>query len=368
MRVHRLGQRIRRDAAVAFAAALGCTACHRGAELAAAEPVLMDTTLVVPGVPTPLQLDTYEGSGQTVHPDFLTPIAPWKRRGRYLVATPYPFSRTKQENPTLYSGGDGLHWKVARGTPNPLVFPQNGYLSDPDIVYANARNELFLYYRQAEKEYDDLFLIRSTDGVSWGEPQPILSGAPSTLLSPAIVRRSATDWMMWSVNADSGCRGQSATVELRHSSDGISWGAGTPVTIDGRGGYPWHIDVQWIPSRGEYWALFPVKRPGGCATEQLFLATSRDGTTWVTLPTPVLRAGAIKEFADVVYRSTFRYDPKDETVTLWYSGARTDGVDFIWSIAVQQRARAELFATLSRASTAAPMGQRPFVDARFVPP
>jgi hypothetical protein len=68
---------------------------------------------------------------------------------------------------------------------------------------------------------------------------------------------------------------------------------------------------------------------------------------------------------DVVYRSTFAYDPASDAVTLWYSGARYDAGNYIWSSAVQRRLRADLFATIStpaRAAATAPVALPPLTN------
>jgi hypothetical protein len=122
-----------------------------------------------------------------------------------------------------------------------------------------------------------------------------------------------------------------------------------PLTVDltQLGFSVWHIDVQWIASRGEFWALYNVKTSGSCTTSAVYLATSTDGVHWTTFPSPVLARGAIDELRDVVYRSTFSYDEASDAITFWYSGARVDGGIFLWRAAVQRRLRENLFAIIA---------------------
>ena len=80
--------------------------------------------------------------------------------------------------------------------------------------------------------------------------------------------------------------------------------------------------VTGIPSRAEFWALYNAKTSGSCTTGAVYVATSTDALHWRTHASPVLVRGAIPELQDVVYRSTFAYDPVSDAVTLWYSGAR----------------------------------------------
>lgn len=324
--------------------------------------------LQVPSTLVTLDLRTYDGSGQAVHPDYAAPVAPWGRRYFYLALTPYPQGQATHENPSLYASLDGVKWKAAPRAPMPLAQPTEGHLSDPDVVHAPIRNELLLYYRQAGQT-DRIFLTRSADGARWTRPRALFDGRRNGVLSPAVVRRRNGDWRMWSINAGTGCRDSTTSVELRRSFDGVDWSAPEPVALPSPAGqYAWHIDVAWIPSRAEFWALFPVKAPGTCATTAVFLATSADGVTWRTLPSPVMTAGAIPEFADVVYRSTFAYDAQRDMVTLWYSGARRrDGI-YTWRTAAQQRTRGELFASAARAPTTKLPTARRSVRTTFTPP
>jgi hypothetical protein len=80
------------------------------------------------------------------------------------------------------------------------------------------------------------------------------------------------------------------------------------------------------------------------------MATSPDGYTWTELPDPILARGRIAEFADIVYRSALDYDPASDAVTFWYSGAKYNGQEYVWSAAVERRRRADLFAASPTAS------------------
>src|SRR5690242_12461875 len=262
----------------------------------------------------PLVLSTYEGSGQTVHPDFVATGPEWTHSANYLFITPYPNGNATFENPSIYDSSDLLKWSSPLGVTNPIASPSDGYYSDPDGVFVPERNELWLYFRKVSTE-NMIFLTRSTDGVRWSTPAIVAHAPNHEIISPTVVRRSPTDWLMWSVNGNLGCTGLNATVELRRSSDGSSWSAPTTVALSQPGLYPWHIDVEWIASRNEFWALYNTKTPGSCTTSAVYLATSADGVHWTTYASPVLAHGAIPELQDVVYRSTFSYDDASDAVT-----------------------------------------------------
>ena len=325
-----------------------------------------------------LGLDTYEGSGQVVHPDVTgTPLG-WSASRRHLAITPYPYGNAHFENPSLFTGDDGERWRIPEGLTNPVVRPAPGsYLSDPDHLWVPETRELWLYYRQVTSD-NVILLTRSGDGVRWELPVEVLRAPNHRAVSPSVVRREPRDWMMWTVNAGPiGCGASSTTVELRRSEDGVVWSAPTAVALAQPGVFVWHIDVQWVASRNEFWALYNAKAPGSCNTAALYLATSPDGERWTTYPSPVLHRADFPAFEDVVYRASFEYNPASDVVTLWLSGARWDGTGFAWSAAVQRRLRERLFADVqarpaatlesARAAAAERRPGVPLLDAETAP-
>lgn len=315
----------------------------------------------------PLRLGTYEGTGQVVHPDFARVGREGALRGGLLAITPYPNGNPAYENPAFYRSEDFVGWAVPVGTPDPVVRPNDGYLSDPDLVYDPVRGELLLYYREVGHT-NTILMTHSPDGVAWSHADTVTVAPNQELVSPSIVRRSATEWLMWAVNAHTGCSDERAELELRRSENGTTWSDPEPVQLSQQGVMPWHVDVQWIPSRQEYWALFPAKRPASCSTTALYLATSPDGVTWRTYPSPVLARGASAEFADIVYRSTFIYHPRSDVITFWYSGARYENGRYVWSAMVQRLKREALFARLAKPARTSLMLPRPGIPELRDPP
>lgn len=310
----------------------------------------------------PLKVPTYDGSGQVVHPDYASSSAGPFQYPSHLAITPYPFGNPRWENPSIFAGGNPLTWLLEDGAPNPLLTPSSGYLSDPDLVFVAGTGELWLYYRQVT-ESNLIYLVRSRDGIHWSSPMQV-AGAPNhEIISPTVVQRGPKDWWMWAVNAGAvGCGGVATTVEVRHSEDGQHWSAPASVDLAQPGFFPWHIDVQWIATRNEFWAVYNVKVAGNCATPAVFLATSPDGVKWTARDHPLLAKGAIPTFADVVYRSTFKYDPVSDDIVFWYSGARYDGKVYVWSAAVQRRTREDVFLPSKAAYDPSPLLVPPPAD------
>jgi hypothetical protein len=112
------------------------------------------------------------------------------------------------------------------------------------------------------------------------------------------------------------------------------------------------MDVQWIPARGEYWALYNTYASGGtCTTDALRLARSPDGLRWVTSPSPVLRRGVSDAFRDVVYRSSFVVDAGAEYVTFWFSGASYATGQYVWRAATETRRVADVLGAVAQPAT-----------------
>jgi len=306
-----------------------------------------------------LRLPTYDGGGETVHPTYIGPTSRWPTSTHYLFVTPYPRGATAVENPSVFAGVDGATWDTLPQAPNPLVHPSaHGYLSDPEAVYEPDRNEIYLYYREVT-DSNIIRMISSRDAVRWSQPIVVVAGPGQTVVSPAVVRKGPGNWLMWTVNA--GRQGGAATttkIDLRRSTDGVNWSAPQNVSLTQPGTWPWHLDVKWIPSRFQYWAIYDGKRPGDCATDVLYMATSPDGVTWTTYPTPVLTAGATPALEDIVYRSTFAFDAADDVITFWYSGARYDGAGYTWSTVMQRRPRGEVFAQIAEPHAGATTARR----------
>ena len=335
-----------RDAHRARAAAVG----YKVAQFTATSPAEVELPL---DVITPLTLETYDRSGQTVHPDFVTTGPEWTHEPDYLFITPYPNGNALLENPSVYESIDFLHWSAPGGVINPIAAPGEGYYSDPDAVFVPERNELWLYFRQVTQS-NVVRLTTSRDGVTWTPSIEVARAPNHQLISPTVVQRGPNEWLMWAVNGNIGCTGADATVELRRSMNGTVWSTPETVALSQSGVFPWHIDVEWIPSRQEYWALYNAKTAGMCTTGAVYLATSGDGVHWRTYPSPVLARGAIPELQDVVYRSTLSFDAASDAVTLWYSGAKFESNNYIWRSAVQRRRRADLFATINTSPTLTP--------------
>lgn len=269
------------------------------------------------------EVPTYDGSGQAVHPD-VAGQGSGSGLPLLMAFTPYPFGNAGLENPSIVESANARHWRVPSGVINPLVRPEAGHLSDPDLVHDPLTGTLHLYYREVSGGRNLVRLLTSTDATHWQGNTVVLDVPSHAAVSPAVTRSGHdTQWSMWTVNSGAaGCSARSSTIELRRSANGTSWGAPVMTNLAQPGQVIWHLDVQWVASRNEYWALYNSYPVGStCVTRALFLARSTDGVHWDIPAAPLVVAGEAPALRDVVYRSTFRLSPDGEWVELMVSGA-----------------------------------------------
>lgn len=328
-------------------------ACRDSAAPALAPPASDSGIWMMPRI---LAIPTVDGSGTVVHPDYVHLPPTWTGPARYLAITTYPKADANREWPSIFTQDSAsTQWHLVPGTPNPLLeaLPPSIY-SDPDIVYEPDSNQLWMYVRMVNMEWNVLQIIRSGDGIHWTLPVDLDSARNHGMISPTVVRRDRGDWYLWSVHAPTGGCSQAGStfLERRTSPDGITWSAPDSTSIPG---HPWHIDVEWVRERQEWWAVYVE----GCMPTSVRLATSGDGLNWTPFPSPVLVAGIIPEFQDVVYRSTLAVE--GDSVRFWFSGAHwnaQDDSEWVWHAAASVEGINSLLQRLSQVPTSAP---RPFV-------
>jgi hypothetical protein len=274
-------------------------------------------------------IPTYDGSGQTVHPDIAYFPDGWHGYKYWMAMTPNYYDSAGRENPHVVASNDGLSWEVPPGLANPVVpFPPCDHNSDPDIVYNPRSDELYLYYtEQRRAEYcgttneNRLVLLMSSDGVDWGESHALITwdvAKEPLYVSPAVVYRDG-QFELWLTTG----------TEVVHatSEDGVNWSPLEPASIDA---VPWHLDVAYVKDRSEYWMLF-VDSP--VAGSKLRLATSKDGLNWTAQLDPVLSPGSGWD-GERIYRSTFLYDAGG-IFRVWYSAKDSAGR---WHVGYAERA------------------------------
>jgi len=336
--------------------AFSSTGSQTAIRVAARQPVFI-------AEPTVMSVPTYDGSGESVHPDVAAFDAPWHGARYWLTVTPYPKSNQALENPSILASDDGVTVGVPAGLTNPVIAPtrkSKDYNSDPELLYEPATDRLVLFYRLVEKKTNTLRVSTSRDGVTWtAAPAPFWERSHQ-VVSPTVAPRSGVAARMWYVNAGKrGCEAKSTRVVTRSASDlsgrivDTKWLDPRPTDLSIPGYVIWHIKARWVPEKSEYWMLisaFPVNG-NGCHTDDLFFARSADGLHWTTYAEPVMRHEERDWTAAAVYRSTFLYDAATDELKLWISARGSDGA---WRIGHARAQYATLLAALESGQRASP--------------
>ncbi len=261
---------------------------------------------------------TYDGSGQTIHPDVIYIPGGFAGYTYWMATTPYPGGNDDYENPSLLASHDGINWVVPAGLTNPLVgMPVCDHNNDADLIYNTNTNELWVYYQETRRSTSGcgslnrnyVKLIKVTAGMGVSAPITLIDqdlSAPGTslYLSPAVVQVDASHFYLWLNNA-------SGQVFVSESFDGINWGVFQTVNL---GDGSWHLNVTYVPEKDEYWMIYMPAY--GCTT--LNWAVSDDGINW----TPYKNKGVLAAstgWDSVIYRGTVIYNAATDLLKIWYS-------------------------------------------------
>lgn len=154
--------------------------------------------------PSPLDIKTYDGGNQCLHPSCLYFKEGWNGYKFWLVVTPYKEMNEAIENPCIYVSNDGVHFSVCP-TANPLdnitLSSECEYNSDPELVYNPDLNRVECWWRRVqtnkypEKEgrnAEILYRSYTTDGKLWSPRERMYKyqnqiEATRGFISPSIV-------------------------------------------------------------------------------------------------------------------------------------------------------------------------------------
>lgn len=298
-----------------------------------------------------LTIPTYEYQGKSpnnvTHPDVLdftlvngaggTPLGTWGGHRFWMAVTPNQEGNSQFENPCLVWSDDGKIWS-AEGIPNPLSAverePDGTHNCDNDVIYDPVNNELWVYYvwEQDAQNYGQIgtsnfkpSILRrirvaaTQDGTGFtyavqkdaGQENPYTDLVTSTyhydMQSPAVVRRDANTWLMWSNNSDQGVaptgwNNQNGFVELRRSTNGTEWGEAKslkPTLVLQNSWIPWHLGRSVDPERRRRWKrrilgvdLRVSERRAAPTIQICSLPNRRTANYGRLIPTPFFRRAA----------------------------------------------------------------------------
>ena len=199
-----------------------------------------------------LNIPTYDGSGQAVHPSLLmqdgksyagNPVA---GSPRFVLAfTPYTDTDDRVENPSVVISDDGLNFREEKPGLNPLVpAPEKDHNDDPDLFYSNGKYGL-LYLETMRPEKQSLILLESTDRIHWEKhiihEERLDQGSGCFMLSPKYIEKDGLSYLFY-VNRDAsaGYRIEYVTGKDVYSLD---FAHRKVVTVSGLKELPWHLDI-----------------------------------------------------------------------------------------------------------------------------
>ena len=290
--------------------------------------------------PQHLTTPTYDGSGNTIHPDVIDfwtthGIRQWNGYRFWMAHTPYPNTDDDYENPSILASHDGVTWVTPPGLTNPIYpSPASGWNSDTDLTYDVATGQLVLVFRG----YDQAdpfphFVARSSDGTTWPATATRLSMTrPEENTSPALVRMS-DGWAMWGVGYPSRTlrRWTATTPEGPWSG---------PISCSGLTSAAWHIDVCRIGEK--LYALIDEGRESEPALDALTIASSTDGgLTWAVGSAPVITKGSGGWDSLALYRGTLQPHENGTHMRVWYSGRKGVGTMDSWHVGLTEIPLAE---------------------------
>jgi hypothetical protein len=294
------------------------------------------------GLPGPVEIhvQSYAGDEEMVEPDVVRIPGGMAGFEYWMTVNPYPGSSEALENASVYASHDGITWVTPEGLHNPVVPPPAGDInhnSDPDLLFLPDARRFVLFDRAVTPGANLIRQLTSNDGITWSAPVTVLESPRHELVSPAAVIAPHHRPRIFTVNTGPrGCNSRANYVDVRRWSGsrtgptaavGRGWDA--PVRTDLQAPNQrviWHLDVTWVDSRQEYWALFPAYlSDGACDVNDLFIARSRDGVKWTTLAQPLIARGDAPFIAKSLYRSSLSWDEATHTFQVWFNGQGDDG-------------------------------------------
>ena len=237
-----------------------------------------------------LDIPTYDGSGQAVHPSLLvqgdrtTGCNPVAGSPRFVLSfTPYTDTDDRVENPSIVVSDDGLNFREEKPELNPLVpAPEKDHNDDPDLFYSNGKYGI-LYLETMRPEKQSLIQLESVDRIHWEKrgihEEPLGQGSGCFMLSPKYIEKDGLSYLFY-VNRDSsdGYRIEYVTGNDVYSLD---FADRKVVVVTGLKELPWHLDILPSATQNPDITLKQVQCDGGCHPDEgqvwyMLLTTAKD--------------------------------------------------------------------------------------------
>lgn len=215
---------------------------------------------------SPLNLETYDGGNEGLHPSCLYFKEGWNGYKFWFVFTPYKGMNDAIENPCMYVSQDGENFAPLEGA-NPLddiILPkEQEYNSDPELVYNSDLNRIECWWRRVQRDKyptDDgknreiIYRRFTYDGRIWSEKEVMLNlknpfDETRLCISPALIYEDGI-YRMWCSSAED-FEGKYRTINYYEMIDGGMMELKSKHHL--KKGTISHLDV--IHENSKYWLI-----------------------------------------------------------------------------------------------------------------
>lgn len=259
-----------------------------------------------------LNIPTYDGSGQAVHPSLLVRSdgRPGDTSPRFILSfTPYTDTDDRVENPSIVVSDDGLNFREEKQGLNPLVpAPEKDHNDDPDL-FCHEGKYCILYLETIRPEKQSLVLLKSTDRIRWEKKilhqENLGSGSGCFMLSPKYLEKDGISYLFY-VNRDAS-DGYRIEYVIGKDLYSLDFAHRNAVAVSNLEELPWHLDILQSDS-GYIMLLTTASGPEKNARYTLRLARSRNLMEWeldpeFALPDCYRSSGFIKDGVLYLYVS-----------------------------------------------------------------
>lgn len=215
---------------------------------------------------SPLNLETYDGGNEGLHPSCLYFKEGWNGYKFWFVFTPYKGMNDAIENPCMYVSQDGENFAPLEGA-NPLddiILPkEQEYNSDPELVYNSDLHRIECWWRRVQRDKyptDDgknreiIYRRFTYDGRTWSEKEVMLNlknpfDETRLCISPALIYEDGI-YRMWCSSAED-FEGKYRTINYYEMIDGGMMELKSKHHL--KKGTISHLDV--IHENSKYWLI-----------------------------------------------------------------------------------------------------------------
>lgn len=215
---------------------------------------------------SPLNLETYDGGNEGLHPSCLYFKEGWNGYKFWFVFTPYKGMNDAIENPCMYVSQDGENFAPLEGA-NPLddiILPkEQEYNSDPELVYNSDLHRIECWWRRVQrdkyptdegKNREIIYRRFTYDGRTWSEKEVMLNlknpfDETRLCISPALIYEDGI-YRMWCSSAED-FEGKYRTINYYEMIDGGMMELKSKHHL--KKGTISHLDV--IHENSKYWLI-----------------------------------------------------------------------------------------------------------------